>query len=257
MIALGSTLTLKHARSYVPKQGSTMSGVQDVGFATEWHLEAVGRPRLTIRDTRRDSGERDVVLQQVPLLPEMPAGLANLHGRHRVGIAEVSAERRRITAFLPLPQPDGRPRQKRALTTAQLAEACGRALLCELVARPGVSLTPPFDPADPQDIERCQHAVVFEDEDRETPVIAYTHPAHADAAAHRLGRRRMSDRLDPRRRVRLPGQRYRRSDTSSRGLLGGTPVRHNAALGCARPAQTNPDEASARPSTNSTGRTSG
>lgn len=173
LIALGSNLTLKHARSYVPKQGSTTSGVQDVGFATEWHLEAAGRPRLTIHDTRWDGGERDVVLQQVPLLPEMPAALANLHGRHRAGIVEVSAERRRITAFLSLPQPDGRPRQKRALTTAQLADGCGRLLLCELVARPGVSLTPSFDPADPQNIERFQHSVVFEDEDRETPVIAY------------------------------------------------------------------------------------
>lgn len=157
----------------MPTQGSTTSGVQDAGFATEWHLEAAGRPRLTIHDTRWDSGERDVVLQQVPLLPEMPAALANLHGRHRAGITEVSAERRRITAFLSLPQPDGRPRQKRALTTAQLAEGCGSALLCELVARPGVSLTPSFDPTDPQDTERFQHAVVFDDEDRETPAIAY------------------------------------------------------------------------------------
>ncbi|MBM7088739.1 hypothetical protein JTP67_09315 [Streptomyces sp. S12] len=36
-----------------------------------------------------------------------------------------------------------------------------------------MSLTPSFDPADPQNIERFQHSVVFEDEDRETPVIAY------------------------------------------------------------------------------------
>lgn len=173
MTAFGSTLTLKHSRDYVPKQGTTTSGVPDAGFATEWHLEAAGRPRLTIHDTRWDGGERDVVLQQLPLLPEMPAALANLHGRHRAGIAEVSTGRRRITAFLSLPQPGGRPRQKRALTTAQLAEGCGAAFLCQLVARPGVSLTPSFDPKDPQDIERFQHSIVFEDEDRETPVAAY------------------------------------------------------------------------------------
>ncbi|MHC5703935.1 hypothetical protein OTC26_021175 [Streptomyces tirandamycinicus] len=173
MIAIGSALALRHARSYVPKRGSTTSGVPDAGFATEWHLEAAGRPRLTIHDTRWDNGERDVVLQQGSLLTEMPAALANLHGRHRAGIAEVSAEQRRIRAFLSLPQPDGRPRMKRSLTTAQLSAGCGRSLLRQLVARPGVSLTPSFDPADPQDAERFQHAVVFEDEDRETPFIAY------------------------------------------------------------------------------------
>ncbi|MEU5573000.1 hypothetical protein [Streptomyces coeruleorubidus] len=58
----------------------------------------------------------------------------------------------------------------------------------------------------------------------------------------------MTDQLDPRRQVRLPGQLYRRSDTSPRGLLGGTPVRHSAAPGGARPAQTYSDGASARPS---------
>ncbi|MEV0691563.1 hypothetical protein [Streptomyces sp. NPDC050388] len=173
MIRFGPTITLKHARSYVPKQGATTSGVQTAGFATEWHLEAAGRPRLTIHDTQWDNGERDVVLQQVPLLPEMPAALANLHGRHRAGIVEVTPERRRITAFLSLPQTDGRPRQKRALTTAQLAEGCGTPLLRELVSRPGVSLDPSLDLAKPQDTERFQHAFVFQDEDRETPVIAY------------------------------------------------------------------------------------
>ncbi|MFF6785534.1 hypothetical protein [Streptomyces sp. NPDC012510] len=173
MTALGSILTLKHARDYVPKQGTTTSGAQDTGFATEWHLEAAGRPRLTIHDTRWDGGERDVVLQQGALSPEMPVGLANLHGRHRAGITEVSEERRRIMAFLSLPQPDGRPKQKRALTTAQLAQGCGAPLLCRLVARPGVSLSPSFDPADPQDTECFQHAIVFEDEDRKTPVVVY------------------------------------------------------------------------------------
>ncbi|MEU3946541.1 hypothetical protein [Streptomyces sp. NPDC029526] len=136
-------------------------------------MEAVDRPRLTIHDTRWDGGERDVVLQQVPVLPEMPAALANLHSRHRAGITAVSDERRRITAFLSLPQPEGRPRQKRALTTAQLAQGCGPTLLCQLLGRPGVSLTPACDPTDPQDIERFQHAITFDDEDQETPVIAY------------------------------------------------------------------------------------
>ncbi|WP_340558034.1 hypothetical protein [Streptomyces sp. GSL17-111] len=173
MIALGSTLALTHVRSYVPKRGSTPSGVQDSGFATEWHLEATGRPRLTIHDTQWDHGERDVVLQQLPLLPEMPANLANLHGRHRAGIVELTPGRWRITAFLSLPQPGGRPTQKRSLTTAQLAQGCGAARLCALLARPGVSLTPPFDVADPQDTERFQHAVVFEEDDRETPVMTY------------------------------------------------------------------------------------
>lgn len=170
---LGSTLALELARTYVAKQGSTTSGVSDVGFATEWRFEVSGHPQLTIHDTWWDSGARDVVLQQPPLVPEMPAALANLHGRHRAGIIEIAPGRQRITAFLSLPQPDGRPKQKRALTTAQLAEGCGTELLRELVARPGVSLDPSFDLAKPQDTERFQHALRFQDEDRETPVIAY------------------------------------------------------------------------------------
>ncbi|MEU7566760.1 hypothetical protein AB0A99_12225 [Streptomyces fradiae] len=173
MIRLGTTLTLRHARDYVPRHGSSTSGFLGPGFATEWCLEAAGHPKLTIQDTRWDNGERDVVLQQVPLLPEMPAALANLHGRHRAGIAEAGPGRQRIMAYLSEPQSGGRPKQKRSLTTAQLAEGCGSALLRELIARPGVSLEPSFDLAKPQETGRFQHAIVFPDEDRETPVIAY------------------------------------------------------------------------------------
>lgn len=78
-----------------------------------------------------------------------------------------------VMAYLSLPQPDGRPKQKRALTPAQLAEGCGEDLLRELVARPGVSLDPSFDLTKPQDTERFQHAVRFNGEDQETPVVAY------------------------------------------------------------------------------------
>ncbi|MFJ4548897.1 hypothetical protein ACIP4X_06660 [Streptomyces sp. NPDC088817] len=170
---IGNTLTLELARTYVAKQGSTISGVSDAGFATEWQFEVPGHPQLTIHDTQWDNGERDVVLQQPPLVPEMPAALANLHGRHRAGITEIAPGILRITAFLSLPQPDGRPKQKRALTTAQLAEGCGKQLLRELVARPDVSLDPSFDLAKPQDTEKFQHALRFQDEDRETPAIAY------------------------------------------------------------------------------------
>ncbi|MEV6056742.1 hypothetical protein [Streptomyces sp. NPDC052107] len=160
-------------RSYVAKQGSTPSGVRDAGFAAEWRLEVPGRPRLTIHDTHWDNGERDVVLQQPPLVPEMPSNLANLHGRHRAGIADVSPGLKRMMAYLSLPQPDGWPKQKRALTTAQLAEGCGEDLLRDLFARPGVSLDPSFDLTKPQDTERFQHAVRFKEEDQETPVVAY------------------------------------------------------------------------------------
>ncbi|MGW2938760.1 hypothetical protein ACWDA7_45010 [Streptomyces sp. NPDC001156] len=170
---LGNALTLELVRSYVAKQGFTASGVSDAGFAAEWRLELSGRPRLTIHDTRWDGGERDVVLQQPPLVPEMPAALANLHGRHRAGIAGVSPGFQRMMAYLSLPHPDGRPKQKRALTTAQLAEGCGEDLLREVVARPGVSLVPSFDLTKPQDTERFQHAVRFQEEDRETPVVVY------------------------------------------------------------------------------------
>ncbi|MEU6079367.1 hypothetical protein [Streptomyces sp. NPDC047108] len=170
---LGSTITLKPTRSYVAKQGTTTSGVSCAGFATAWRLEVPGRPPLTIHDTRWDNGERDVVLQQPPLLPEMPAALANLHGRHRAGITEIAPGRHRIMAYLSLPQPAGRPKQKRSLTTAQLAEGCGAEHLRDLVARPGVSLSPSFALTEPQDMEKFQHALGFQDEDRETPVIAY------------------------------------------------------------------------------------
>ncbi|MGY1452156.1 hypothetical protein [Streptomyces sp. SS8] len=171
---LGNGLNLRAGRTYLPRQGETCSKVFSPGFAAEWTLEIPGRPDLTIHDTRWDNGERDVVLQQPPLLPEMPAALVNLHGRLRAGIEPGPSGRMRIMAYLALPSPNGRrPSLKKALTTAALVDGCGARALRMLIARPGVTLDPPFDLRKPQDKETFQHAIHFPEDDAETPVAAY------------------------------------------------------------------------------------
>jgi hypothetical protein len=76
-------LTLERGTSLNEKPGTTCAGVS----AVEWELRLPGRPLLTVHDTRWDNGERDLVLYQPTVVPEIPAVLSNLHNRLRVGIA--------------------------------------------------------------------------------------------------------------------------------------------------------------------------
>ncbi|GAA2507163.1 hypothetical protein GCM10010393_44950 [Streptomyces gobitricini] len=149
-----------------------------------WELRLPGRPLLTVHDNRWDNGERDLVLYQPTVVPEIPAALSNLHNRLRVGIdlAPENTATLRIMAF-PAWVDGERPRINKSLTTAQLAARYGLQQLRDLVARPGVALhsaggradVPGYDVDDPQDERRIQHALYFPGEDDETPVIAFAH----------------------------------------------------------------------------------
>ncbi|GGT04981.1 hypothetical protein GCM10010271_03720 [Streptomyces kurssanovii] len=48
------------------------------GAATEWTLRLSGRPTLVVHDTRWNNEERDLVLYQPTVVPEIPAALSNL-----------------------------------------------------------------------------------------------------------------------------------------------------------------------------------
>ncbi|TKA11919.1 hypothetical protein FCI23_08840 [Actinacidiphila oryziradicis] len=177
-------LTLRQGGTRSEKSGTTCSGESSTGVADDWRLSLPGRPLLTIHDTRWNNGERDLVLYQPAVVPEMPAALSNLHNRRRAGIEPGAGRpgRLRIMAWLAWPGPHDRPFFKKSLTTEKLAISCGLQDLRDLTARPGVTLAPAFDHPDlpstnlehPQDVKPLQHAVYFPREDNETPVIAFT-----------------------------------------------------------------------------------
>ncbi|KUN89043.1 hypothetical protein AQJ66_06175 [Streptomyces bungoensis] len=166
------------------KTGTTCSGVMSRASAIEWELRLPGQPLLTVHDNHWANGERDVVLFKPTVVPEMPAALSNLHNRLRSGIS--ATERRgelRIMVFPTYVDKHERPRVKKSLTTADLADRVGLARLRELTARKGVSLGPAFDRPnlplvdldDPQHEKPLQHALVFPAVDDETPVVAFTY----------------------------------------------------------------------------------
>lgn len=181
---LTDQLTLRRSGTRATRHGATCSGSTENGTAVEWRLILPGRPQLTLHDTRWDNGERDLVLHQPSVVPEMPALLANLHGRRRAGIEAVPAGRGRLRlmAWTVIPRTGSdRAGFKKSLTTAQLATQCGLSLLRTLTSRPGVTLEPAFDREDlplvdlehPQDVKPLQHALYFPVDDDETPVMAY------------------------------------------------------------------------------------
>lgn len=165
------------------KTGATCSGVISRASAIEWELRLPGQPVLTVHDNHWANGERDVVLYKPTVVPEMPAALSNLHNRLRSGI--YTTERRgelRIMVFPTYVDRQDRPRVKKSLTTADLADHVGLTQLRELTAREGVSLGPAFDRPnlplvdldDPQHEKPLQHALFFPAADDETPVVAFT-----------------------------------------------------------------------------------
>lgn len=140
---------------------------------TCWDLEIPGRPSLVIRDTSWTNGERDVVLHRTETLPEMPARLTQLFNRERAGIHPVNADRRRILAYLAVPE-DGRdrPRRRRSLTVQELVTACNAAWFAQLLGAAGVRLASPLDPLSGEP-GRGEHEIHFDVDDTYTPVLAY------------------------------------------------------------------------------------
>ncbi|MEV8592499.1 hypothetical protein [Streptomyces sp. NPDC052012] len=164
------------------KTGTTCSGVMSRASAIEWELRLPGQPTLTVHDNHRVNGERDLVLYKPTVVPEMPAALSNLHNRLRSGISATAKHGElRIMVFPTYVDTQGRPRIKKALTTADLADQVGLRHLRELTAREGVRLDaafdrpdlPPVDLDDPQNEKSLQHAVFFPAADEETPVVAF------------------------------------------------------------------------------------
>jgi hypothetical protein len=150
--------------------------------AIEWELRLPGQPTLTVHDNHWVNGERDLVLYKPTVVPEMPAALSNLHNRLRSGIsASAKHGELRVMVFPTYVDTHDRPRIKKSLTTADLADQVGLRHLRELTAREGVRLEsafdrpdlPPVDLDDPQNEKSLQHALFFPTADDEAPVVAF------------------------------------------------------------------------------------
>ncbi|MEU0977904.1 hypothetical protein ABZ488_01660 [Streptomyces griseus] len=166
----------------VPKGvAATCSGDRCGGTAAVWKVKLEGRPDLTVHDTRWENGERDLVLYQPAVVPEMPAPLANLHNRRRAGVQETDAGSGELRVMGWVAVPGDRPTVKKTFTTAGFAEVCGLDALRELTSRPGVELDTAFVLADPvrvdldepQDTVAVQHALFFPEEDERSPVVFF------------------------------------------------------------------------------------
>lgn len=174
-------LTLRRDGTTPKDYAETCSGVASSGVAAVWRLDVPGRPALTIHDTRWENGERDLVLYQPAVVPEMPAPLSNLHNRLRAGIkpSRERAGKSWIIGWVAVPE--DRPSVKKTFTTADLADECGLGDLRGLTSRPGVVLDlarayadpPDIDLEDPQDTHAVQHALFFPEDDDETPVVFF------------------------------------------------------------------------------------
>ncbi|WNI30914.1 hypothetical protein [Streptomyces sp. ITFR-6] len=78
----------------VPKGvAATCSGERYGGTAAVWKVKLEGRPDLAVHDTRWENGERDLVLYQPAVVPEMPAPLANRLLPAQPGRADAEAHR--------------------------------------------------------------------------------------------------------------------------------------------------------------------
>ncbi|MEU1935447.1 hypothetical protein ACH49O_07710 [Streptomyces coeruleorubidus] len=175
-------LTLVRNDGRAEKTGTTCSGEMSRASAIEWDLRLREQPTLTVHDNHWVNGERDVVLYKPTVVPEMPAALSNLHNRLRSGVSTTAKSGElRVMVFPTYVDKQGRPRIKKSLTTADLADEVGWCHLRALTDREGVRLEAAFDRPDlplvdlddPQHEKPLQHALFFPVADDETPVVAY------------------------------------------------------------------------------------
>ncbi|MEU8628517.1 hypothetical protein [Streptomyces sp. NPDC048669] len=174
-------LTLRRDGITSKGNAATCSGEHCGGVANVWRVQLTGRPGLTIHDTRWENGERDLVLYQPSVVPEMPALLSNLHGRRRAGVQESGLREGELRMMGWVAVPGDRPSVKRTFTTAGFAEVCGLDDLRGLTARAGVVLDlaferedpPLIDLKEPQDMDSVQHALFFPEDDAEAPVVFF------------------------------------------------------------------------------------
>ncbi|WP_405796193.1 hypothetical protein [Streptomyces sp. NBC_01506] len=174
-------LTLRRDGKVRKDNGATCSGEMSTGVAAEWRVRVDGHPGLTIHDTRWANGERDLVLYQPVVVPEMPAALSNLHNRRRAGIQGSGLRNGELRIMGWVAVPGDRPSFKKTFTTADFVEVCGLADLRELTGRPGVVLDTAFvrpDPVfidldKPQETDSVQHALFFPQRDNVAPVVFF------------------------------------------------------------------------------------
>ncbi|GHF42103.1 hypothetical protein GCM10018783_08600 [Streptomyces griseosporeus] len=160
MQLMSDLVLVRNDGTHRDKTGTTCSGVISRASAIEWELRLPGRPTLTVHDNHWVNGERDLVLYKPTVVPEMPAALSNLHNRLRSGISGTPKHGElRVMVFPTYVDTHDRPRIKKSLTTADLADEVGLPHLRELTARVGVRLASAFDRPDlpPVDLDDPQN----------------------------------------------------------------------------------------------------
>lgn len=152
------------------KSGTTCGKEQSFANVYEWELHPTGRPKLTVHDSHWQTGERDLVLCRPPLVPEMPAALANLHNRLRSGISDApDRQDLRIMLYPTYVDTEERPRIKKSFKTEALERYVEARRLRELTTRANVTLE--LVP----DLKGLQYGLFFPADDEETPVAAFVH----------------------------------------------------------------------------------
>lgn len=152
------------------KSGTTCGKAQSFASVHEWELHLAGRPKLMVHDSHWQNGERDLVLCRPPVVPEMPAALANLHNRLRSGISDSPGRTDlRIMLYPTYVDTEGRPRIKKSFATETLEHYVELRRIHELTTRTNVALE------HVPDLKGLQYGLFFPADDEETPVAAFVH----------------------------------------------------------------------------------
>lgn len=164
-------LTLTRSKEMPERKiGTTCSGESCSGNAVAWNLLLPERPPLTVHDTSWRNDERDLVLYQPTVVPEMPAALSNVHNRLRSGISgSPNRTELRLMVYPTYVDELERPRVRKSFSTVDLEDYVEVRLLRKLTERRGVTLETPPGP------RGLQYELYFPAEDHETPVVAFVH----------------------------------------------------------------------------------